>query len=73
MTSIFFTLILTAVLFSFWIGTQQIVLAVMAIDFGVVTFWYQIPPVVQPFVALLNIMALAIAYFWRPMTPNLTN
>jgi hypothetical protein len=71
--NLFYLLMLVSIGLSMWLSTQQLVLGVLTVDYGAICFYDMLPAQGMWALALANVFAFAIAYFWRPFTPNLTS
>jgi len=69
--SIFYAIIVASQALYLWISTRQLTVATLAINVAVISFYSNIPVEAWPYIALLNILGFAIAYFYRPTTPTL--
>jgi hypothetical protein len=58
---------------SAWIGTGNMIIAVLVMDYAVATFPYQMHPLVMPILGIMNVFMFAVAYLWNPFTPHKTN
>jgi hypothetical protein len=74
MTASWFYLIMLATVFmTFMVSIQQFTLATLAVNFAVAVFPEKIPAVAWPFIGLLNIFAIAVTLFYKPLSPALDN
>lgn len=71
--NIFYFLILGTIGASMWIGTQSLILGVLAMDYGIATFWSKIPAIAVPYLAIVNVFAFALTYLWNPFSPHKVN